>query len=96
MGSAQVLLESSLAKVRSWPIAGNQSCHHSRSWGLHSVINTQGMLSEQQQSSMVFLLAYCGACYVWWACQWRHKGRYGENCSVKPTHLILYSWGSYM
>jgi len=66
ISGALVLFESSLAKVRSWPIAGrpNQSCHHSRSWGLHSFINTQSMLSEQQQSSLVFLLAYCVACYV--------------------------------
>jgi len=46
ISSAQVLFKSSLAKVRSWQIAGKPSCHHSRSWGLLSFINTQSMLSE--------------------------------------------------
>jgi len=25
---------------------------------------------------VVFLFAYCASWHVWWACQWRHQGRY--------------------
>jgi len=88
--STQMLLESSLAKMHSWPIAGKQSCHHSRSSGLHNFINTRACYKKSSSHHWYFSLPIVPLA--------TYNGHVSEDTNVAMvkncTHLTLYPWGS--